>query len=165
VSAITLPGDIPGLLRRGCPVVVADVGATLVWTDDESAEVYVLDTDDDDHTFGQVESMPVQMVALDLSDEAGADRAARWLGEHKGVTAGKCCPQFENRGEGAWTLIGDRGLMNNRVIFAAPERRTLVAEPVVRVPALASIDLAHPQADLLALRAVCLHVANRQEQP
>jgi hypothetical protein len=157
---ITLPGDVPGLLGHGSPIVwdAAEVAGLVLDNGDESAAVAWTDggisaVEDD---------VPLTELQLDLSDEAGVDRAARWLAEQ--FAAGR-------RSEGRhWSAVWRRSFdvlgwcltivrsdgPSITISFSAAERRD-----VTPVPALASIDLADPQADLLALRAACLHVAGR----
>jgi hypothetical protein len=43
---------------------------------------------------GSIEAPEWGMVALDLSDPAGMDRAARWLAEHHGLRLGATAPNF-----------------------------------------------------------------------
>jgi hypothetical protein len=168
-EAIVLPGDIPGLLRRGAPVVgarprarvrpglVMDVhpprGGLDAWT--------TITMDAGDHRRVPKAKIVRQAdLSLDLRDEAGADRALRWLaGQHQHTFAlhgWRRCPQrsawaIEDR-DGfmvAWDAVGGRGHWGGLSLWFG------------KVPALASIPLDDPDADLLALRAVVLHVAGR----
>jgi hypothetical protein len=164
VSAITLPGDIEGLLRPGCPARIDGAASAIVVTPVYDAAVVDLTRVWRDELLIE-EGVKVARVSLDLSDEAGADRAARWLVERTEphVRVRVTAPRWEGVGERRWCL-------DQRIHFH-PKWGDEAGDPMspsgptFHVPALASIDPAHPQADLRALRAVCLHVANRKEQP
>jgi hypothetical protein len=162
MEPITLPGDIPGLLRRGAPVFIDDhrLDGPDVVLRMMGAEADVACTDLP-HRHPWWTRLGLHRLSLDLRDEAGVDRAARWLVERTEphVRVRVTAPRWEGIGERRWTLDG-------RIHFhpkwgddsgepMAPTGRTL------HVPALASIPVDHPDADLLALRAVVLHVAGR----
>lgn len=76
---VTLPGDIPGLLRRGSPVL-CDIPPTLQGTvccvDGGPAPDVWVSWDDPDVTDDWVSSVHVR---LDLSDPTGRAHAAWWL--------------------------------------------------------------------------------------
>jgi NAD(P)-dependent dehydrogenase (short-subunit alcohol dehydrogenase family) len=158
---ITLFGDIPGLLRRGCPV----------WhgrdAEHPGRETIVIDVDDEggpalcvnDYSSDYGAQMyDLAALSLDLRDEAGVDRAVRWLAERMGLRLWLGAPTFRR----PWTKS------NRCVLSCGAEAVRFDSEDVypndrsdVIVPALAAIPLDHPDADLLALRAVILHVAGR----
>lgn len=88
-SDLALPGDIPGLLRRGSPVVVtvgryAGRGATVVRVYDDA----IVNLGIDDIAAAHVERYEAAEVALDLTDPTGRAHAAWWLArwwqEHRG---------------------------------------------------------------------------------
>jgi hypothetical protein len=94
----TLPGSLPGLLRRGAPVVYTHRG--------ETHSAIVLDEEDmsnesepDRRCFGihggPCGNMWLAELALDLTDPAGMDIAARWLAEKVGLTVRSTAPRWE----------------------------------------------------------------------
>jgi hypothetical protein len=104
-------GAIPGLLRRGSPVIKA-------WgmaddSDRFTAQGVVIrrEPDDiagerwrcwfDDSRIG----MDVGFApALDLTDPTGMDHGARWLAEQVGLVVGATAPSWYSDGEDAWVL-------------------------------------------------------------
>ena len=93
-----LPGSLPGLLTRGCPVAIghdAERGIVLDLTGSVGARVYASD--------GHVYVYTFASLALDLTDPAGMDRARAFLGERVGldVSGGVTWRRDES---GAWTL-------------------------------------------------------------
>lgn len=83
MSPPTLPGDLPGLLQRGSPVVWLgyDVGWTVAAVDDVEALVTrAYDSDGDRETRADWEALTY--LALDLSDPTGRAHAAWWWREH-----------------------------------------------------------------------------------
>jgi hypothetical protein len=166
---ILLPGDIPGLLRRGSPVVrTTDEGERLgVVVDADPAfgsRVVVMWQATVRHD-AESDFLPRASMSLDLTDEAGADRAARWLAEqvgipqhgYRGIRLAAAGVAFVRNHPIGWTL--HTWNVNHYRAFVDSDRGLMGAVTVV--PDLASVDLADPRADLLALRAVCLHVAGR----
>ncbi len=101
MSDLTLPGTIPGLLRRGSPVIVVNAAIGVV---DEVTEVGVFATDG-----GALHAYYLDQVALDLTDPTGRIHAAWWVMGHDdrkpGIDAGswvalrglalKACPGEE----------------------------------------------------------------------
>jgi hypothetical protein len=182
-GAPTLPGDLPGLLRPGSLVTDGeDYGVVVCFMaghgyDDEAD----LDEDHDGawptvlvawNRCGSDSETPewvtVDELTLDLTDEAGRDRAARWLAERVGETDyGITAPAWSRDGlaaEGTWWL--------EERCFGAPDvpfvREHLDEGPyddgdggLTVVPALARLDLADPLADTRALAICCLAVAGR----
>jgi hypothetical protein len=170
---ILLPGDIEGLLRRGSPVAhttgAVDNPRRLVRV--EAIVAAIVEGSHASVCYEQ-EYVPVQEddvdlsdLSLDLTDEAGADRAARWLAEqvgipqhgYRGIRLAAAGVAFVRNHPIGWTL--HTWNVNHYRAFVDSDRGLMGAVTVV--PALASIDPADPRADLLALRAVCLHVAGR----
>jgi hypothetical protein len=83
MSALTLPGTIPGLLRRGSPVVanVRTAAGDVFFAD--GARAVVFDVDDTDGLLS-IEGgwfAPAQW-SLDLTDPTGRAHAAWWLNDH-----------------------------------------------------------------------------------
>ncbi len=176
MSTLTLPGTIPGLLRRGSPVtlrprVYGDVtlmhgGQGVVH--DAARGVAVVDT------FGgstRVVRYGREDLALDLTDPTGRAHAAWWLANQPGnesVVSRRresprwtCCPGASNDpGDRLWHLTS---------YGCAPYRDAFEGEhdPRVVVPALAALNPDDPRllpdgsrwVDAEALRLVCLHVA------
>lgn len=167
MEPITLPGNIPGLLARGAPVVLRE-GVWHEWGEYDAGDSAVV------HRVGE-ESIEVAVwgerhgsalldvldssLSLDLRDPAGVDRALRWLAERTGLRTGLGAPSFRL----PWTKSPRAVLaFGADAVRFDPRERTYPDEPAdIVVPALASIPLDHPDADLLALVAVCLHVAGR----
>jgi len=97
MTPITLPGDLVSpvagpLLRRGSPVIVAFdahasisgvciIDGVIAVRDGGLADIYEVG-------IGELYDVAPDQVALDLSDPAGRDRAARWLAEHHGLKIG-----------------------------------------------------------------------------
>lgn len=116
-----MPGDLVSpvagaLLRRGCPVVEVVTGATatVVWIAPTpnakgayKAQTYTVEEDGECGT-----SAAASHFALDLTDPAGMDRAARWLAAHHGLTVGATAPRWYCDNDGGrratrYTLEGD----------------------------------------------------------
>lgn len=74
----TLPGDIPGLLVRGSPIVLSGLGGgfTVVIGIDLGSKLASFPTK------GHVAAESLPKIALDLRDETGRSHAARWAIEH-----------------------------------------------------------------------------------
>jgi hypothetical protein len=187
MDPITLPGDIPGLLRRGAPVVVdrfdgydtvGRVHAPGAGGNTSTADqACVIRTDA--NGWARADHLPLGRLCLDLRDEAGVDRALRWLGEAVPLRPQRQArpqdpfrpeadPAAVLRGIGLlWVRKGHRSWhlltagVAEHVAFAPPGVDAWQDEHRVDVPALASIPLDHPDADLLALAACVLHVAGR----
>jgi hypothetical protein len=77
MSDLTLPGDIPGLLRRGAPVFhpSASLPGVALIAPAETVAVGVR-TEGIAHVFPRV---PLSSLALDLSDPTGRAHAAWWV--------------------------------------------------------------------------------------
>lgn len=76
---LTLPGDIPGLLRRGSPVL--DRGSRGIYlrpdrSSNGQAHRVALD-------YGALGSIPLPLLALDLTDATGRAHAAWWAIEQQ----------------------------------------------------------------------------------
>ena len=88
----TLPGHLTSptagpLLRRGAPVVVNDIAQRFVL--DLRHDLAYVDAWDGPRGWG------LGLVALDLTDPAGMDIAARWLARHHGLTVGATAPVWQ----------------------------------------------------------------------
>ena len=165
MSLLTLPGTIPGLLRRGSPVVgwLGQRAVICGLTDDGHALVGCYDPPEFVEVIARVR---VVMLALDLSDPTGRAHAAWWLAAALGktVTGGALWVAYGGstrlasfRPPVGWALQYDAG----QEWFS---RGTGWAQ---RVDPLAALDSADPRllpdgsrwVDAEALRLVCLHVA------
>lgn len=139
---LLLPGDIPGLLRRGSPVVdragAAGVVARMIEAVWGTQAVVAMRLEMYRHDLAD--------LRLDVAYEAGRDRAVRWLAERVGLDASRGVLWY--RVPGRWALRNGR---SDQWYF-----------PDAAVPALAEIDLTDPLADVRALVVVCLHVAGRE---
>lgn len=89
---ITVPGNIPGLRRRSAPLIIGQSRAVAVdpWNDGVMRVCF------DDC----MSSLPLQplaspiLSAIDLSEPAGRDIAARWMAERLGMEVGLTAPSF-----------------------------------------------------------------------
>ena len=157
----SLPGDIPGLLRRGCPVVHPAYGRGLV---DIRSDGEMVVRDEHGLTRWTEGADPKRVVgglwwALDLTDEAGVDRAARWLAERVDLAQGVTAPVWE---PSHWRAASGRAWRLHRCwLFAAPYPDSQNFGAVSTVPALARLDLADPLVDVRALAICCAHIARR----
>lgn len=167
--AITLPGDIPGLLRPYAPVIIrfhnACVEEGVVISDEcvtagsyEGYANYVI-RDDDDTCLSRAR------LSLILNEPAGRDIAARWMAEKLGLEVGLTAPSFfffegfsssvpgmEDCAMAAcWTIENDDG---KQISFIATA--TTVSDER-RVPGL-PLD---PDQGIEALRLCVLHLAGR----
>jgi hypothetical protein len=164
-----LPGNLPGLLRRGSPVLHG-------WSPEHPGrETLVIDLDDPDEdqepaalcvndysTDYGAQWYRLADLHLDLSDPTGRLHAAMWLAERVGVPAtGYRGIPLASAGiiwhrdpPIGWRL--STWNVNHGASFAADVRGLIATH---RVPALAAIDLTDPLADVRALVACCLHVA------
>lgn len=150
--AITLPGDIPGLLRPCAPVIVrfhnACIEEGVVISDEcvtagsyEGYANYVI-RDDDDTCLSRAR------LSLILNEPAGRDIAARWMAERLGLEVGLTAPSFHfNSFAGAW-FLAVRHREFSFVPFGAGDRM---------VPGL-PLD---PDQGVEALRLCVLHLAGR----
>lgn len=152
--AITLPGDIPGLLRRGAPlryygfraVAVADpCSGTLLLSDGVS-----------------LVKSGYFFVALDLSAPGGRDIAARWMAEKLGMKVGLTAPVFNYidgavmGGPSGWSLEGHADSSGFfRAFISTPAAKPLKCDVVI--PGL-PLD---PDQGVEALRLCVLHLAGR----
>lgn len=131
VWAVSYPGELP----RGCDTANAP-----------RAQFYLRDE-----------------IFVSLADSATRDRLAHCLARRVGLKVGATAPQWRRLpGLGIWRLSApdpDDSLVECAVYFAADETSGWRGDRIV--PALASIDLADPQADWLALAALCRAVEAR----
>ncbi len=104
-----LPGSLPGLLTRGCPIAHSRTGARGIVTGYAAAIVGYLDVSWDGGLVSRVVS-PGDVV-LDLSDPAGMDRGARYLAERVGLTCGATAPAWGRYVCGEHCADGDTGRM------------------------------------------------------
>lgn len=172
MEPITLPGDIPGLLARGAPVRVMPGAwgdrAGLFLPAEPVAQV-AFSTLPSHQGWGLMPVRDPATLSLDLRDPAGADRALRWLwsrASDRPLRMGAPVWLWDGTAQVShrWALwIEEQPCLTTqrgrtKAVFATPDSRNGAA---TLVPALASIPLDHPDADLLALVAVCLHAAGR----
>ena len=161
MSPVTLLGDLVSpvagpLLRRGCPVIESIMGddGVVVWAGPVNTKgaypvlAYSLGLD------GKSECgtrCAASMFALDLSDPAGMDRAARWLAAHHRFVHGPTAPSWA-RGEGGWMLVCG-GSMWMAFIEPDPDLERIGGKAVPGISALTD--------PALALRAACLAAIGR----
>lgn len=148
MSDLTLPGDIPGLLRRGSPVIYRR--RQDVVCDDPGDAVYI----------GSVDfRVALDMLALDLTDPTGRAHAAWWLASDVSARWSPCA--FVASAGPSWMVTALKGGHSVTTYGARSGWRA--------VPGLAGLNPNDPRtlpdgsrwADIEALRMVCLHVAGR----
>jgi len=161
---LTLPGSIPGLLRRGSPVLVAPEAATprrgvVVDFAHKPAGAMALD----DYLVARGAKMPRNWMAsnllLDLTDATGRTHAAWWLEGQVNSIGSDIKRQHSTGGRAFWMMGG--------VAFHCLDDIMWRCLDAIRVPALATLDPNDPRllpdgsrwVDAEALRLVCLHVA------
>jgi hypothetical protein len=134
-----LPGSLPGLLRRGAPVVLGGFGVVngRIFLGERHDLFAVTGDDDTPRLWGKA------LVALDLTDPAGMDIAARWLAEKVGFKLEATAPSWWKSGPCQWVLQvgGAAKTFNDR------------GAPTFVVPGIST--LTDPRA---ALAAACLAV-------
>jgi len=132
---VTLPGTIPGLLRRCSPVIFTEAGTSHVCR-------AVVEGIQDGHLIrclddaGMVEIVDTLAADLDLSDPTGRFHAVLWLSDRLGYAAGELLLNFEC---GDWIELSAMG--SHSVLGWGPD--TEVLSPTE------------------ALRDLCLHVHNQ----
>lgn len=86
MSALTLPGTIPGLLRRGSPVVFGTHRGDVmsVETTDDGIEAGVVDENGAAWWFGPTGPVITDDLHLDLTDPTGRAHAAWWAFGRRG---------------------------------------------------------------------------------
>lgn len=159
INDLTLPGSIPGLLRRGSPVHGDNNMRGIVLCVSPTIDVGWADTDPEDGSWCVEDDYGTESLALDLTDATGRTHAAWWLAERTrpeitepmtaSVTYGH--PYIGAPGYGLAVTCRNDGDFWRRV--DAPE--------------LEGIDPHDPRlledgsrwVDAEALRLVCLHVA------
>jgi len=114
VSAVTLPGTLPGLLRRGSPVVrsggVNEGRAGLITLVEEAADGIRARVRWDNGGDCAFVGSACWLIALDLTDPTGMDTAARWLAEKVGLKVGATAPGWAKGGDGlGWGLRASGG--------------------------------------------------------
>lgn len=164
--AITLPGDIPGLLRPYAPVIVrfhnACVEEGVVISDEcvtagsyEGYANYVI-RDDDDTCLSRAR------LSLILNEPTGRDIAARWMVEKLGMKVGLTAPVFDyidgavTGGPSGWSLLGhvdSSGFF--RAFISTPAAKPFKCDIVI--PGL-PLD---PDQGVEAMRLCVLHLAGR----
>ena len=153
MTPITLPGDLPGLLERGCCVMPARDFPEHDMTDGESGVVVDVGRGDSCVVRWSCSGEhPHALADLRLDLRASASRAREWLAERCGLDAsgGTLWRQAMGR-PGVWVL---------EAAFTRRDFAASVGSDVEHVvPALATIRATDPDAALLALAACCLHVA------
>lgn len=178
-APLTLPGTIPGLLRRCSPVVFeADAGP--LWSGLTGAVFAVQTTA---HVLVGVLTLPmlarresISVLSLDLEDETGRAHASWWLEEHfsqlepgrrntfAGVVAEHEVLRSGVDGIAYAVVDGYRGWLFGDTVFCAPEEGPEHGTPI---PTLEGLNPEDPRTlgdgsswvDAEALRRVCLHVA------
>ena len=153
---LTLPGSIPGLLRRGSPLLD---GAVVVSIDGDGAIACRDEESDDQGVYHNVRSEWLPDLALDLSDATGRAHAAWWLAREAKNWPGE-------------PVYSDAAWMRRDNLVRAWGMGPGHWWPVTH-RAFAGLDSADPRTlpdgsrwvDAEALRRVCLHVAGMDDQP
>lgn len=104
-APVTLPGDIPGLLRRGAPVIIggAQVLMTGAYKQGQSLRA-CFDQYASTLPLQEMEPEAFEIAELDLSEPAGRDIAVRWIAEKLGVETGLTAPMLYMNERGVWIL-------------------------------------------------------------
>lgn len=139
MNRFTVPGDIPGLLRRGSPVAVSRPDGTLAYgvvamLSDGPSVTIAPDGGEQSPWTVWVPGWVGAFVALDLTDPTGRVHAQWWVAEEKIFVPG-------------WAIA--QGLDPNRVLevlhhpavdtpWWTPERISLLAEVVLRLAGCAT---------------------------
>lgn len=179
---LTLPGDIPGLLRRGSPVIVVDIEEATTACDGERLSVgdqavvtdapfgsrqWCIATGETRDDMGPAWSeLPVSGVALDLTDDtarfhvvrwldAACDRAGTWSPPGRLVQDTEGRPCFLLRGQ--WTGWVPRRLPIESAAYVCPSLADLDPNDDRRLPD------GSRWVDAEALRRVVLNVAGRAQ--
>lgn len=118
----TLPGDIPGLLRRGSPVVWSGVPATVHLI---GLQVLCLAWEDGGSSYAEDDIAPAE-CALDLTDPTGCAHAAWWI---KAERVGKTHLMADLLGSGWWTVT-DRAMERDDML---PKQIDTLARLVLRL--------------------------------
>lgn len=114
---LTLPGTIPGLLRRGSPCVVAHPGGH--WLDGRACTIHALRDGMASAAVDGCEAVVVfaeSSLALDLTDRAGISHAGWWLDRHRPRWADEV---FFGRLRGWITGEGNAEVLRDYVLRAA----------------------------------------------
>jgi hypothetical protein len=146
---ILLPGTIPGLLRRGSPVVGIHTGAIGVVAAVSEGGVSSWSSERRDPGVEvaspgsrSYSTAALTAVGLDLTDITGRLHAALWLAERLGVDCDAGAPVWAYIGEGRWHLRGASTLGvyfgPNNVDGDSPAHRSR------GVPALAELPRKNP---------------------
>lgn len=185
MSALTLPGSIPGLLRRGSPVRTVKHAGTGLFRSDFAGVVFDLQSPVVDERSAPVDrrgppgavlaSFPggppfwaaTKYLALDLTDATGRAHAAWWMAGEVGAAWVLSCDGFRR-----WELHGGERPRHSlsrawQGIGAEMRRMGMASSDWLDCPALDDLDPNDPRllpdgsrfVDALALRRVCLHVA------
>ena len=80
----SLPGDIPGLLWRGSPIIAAETYCGVVAEDPAGCSSALVTLERDEDTMSLRLEM-LHALALDLTDPTGRAHAARWVYHHPAV--------------------------------------------------------------------------------
>ena len=179
-DTLTLPGDIPGLLRRGSPVTVLTValGPAVVFRVDRDG--FSVQSDDADEMDGAWGGYTGSALALDLSDPTGRAHAAWWLvatlRKQRGLPdvgpGGMWQVDLSEQDHPCYWLHGptDPGLSVNACpLDLDPDDELQASDPLV-APSLADLDPKDERrlldgsrwVDAEALRRTVLHVAGRE---
>ena len=149
MSELTLLGTIPGLLRRGSPVISRDEYGVFLY------DGVVCGTDDGGLVVANDNARwPADLsdVALDLTDATGRAHAAWWL---CGATSGVWSPQTKGVWRVTWLDPHGSGMRLSRVFPGADDLRYLDLDPNDS----RLLPDGSRWVDAEALRRVCLHVA------
>lgn len=166
---LTLPGTLPGLLRRGSPVVMTVGTITHAGVLLSSGPYGATVAHSNGHNWRKkpIKPWPLERVALDLTDKTGRAHAAWWLAERLGLEAlrtGVVAIRLQDVTE--YSPDGRAVAFRTGVVWALGDERYDIGTPEV-LAALADLDPHDPRlledgsrwVDAEALRLVALHVA------
>lgn len=168
MTRLALPGTIPGLLRRGSPVVCLHDGEVLsrgviVKAFSDGALMAWANTTSDGGDYAGGEPLDWGCLHLDLTDATGRAHAAWWLVEtldHSEIPQHSANAWRRHRADNCWKMFGIHGMVRFNPVgpkhnaeFAVPSLARLNAKSVVE------LDDGYLRVDAEALRLVCLAVA------
>lgn len=112
-ALVTLPGDIPGLIRPGVRTRVSATGTRAMFVvpcQHKPRSWWVLfEEDEGSGLLADVGDLVFDLFGLDLSEPDSRDIAARWMAERLGLEVGLTAPSFHfNPHAGAWFIVAGR---------------------------------------------------------
>lgn len=155
-ALVTLPGDIPGLLRRGAILRWEEATHRWLFTGQRPGGPCAVALTSGYHD-AFVEPAWYHEFGLDLSEPAGRDIAVRWIAEKLGVETGLTAPMFDMSEHGVWVLTCGWGPLRRWFFHPDPDygcgNTNWSAVPGLPKDRAQGIE---------ALRLIVLHLAGRR---